>query len=247
MNPINRLIKRQVSRRTTLMLLRSTATALLVGCFPKRISTAQSVSQATPSCTVRPQQTEGPYFVDENLNRSDIRADTTSGLVKAGALLQLKLRVTQVSDRSCTPIAGAIVDIWHCDAAGVYSDVRDRRFDTTGQNFLRGYQVTDAAGNVEFLTIYPGWYQGRTVHIHFKIRTLATSGGQPSEFTSQLYFDDGITDQVQARSPYVSQGERTVKNNQDGIFRQGGTQLLLSPTETNQTYAAAFEIGLQPI
>lgn len=249
MSPLNHVINRPVSRRTTLLFLQSTATALLVGCLPKRISTAQSLSQslsqAAPGCTVRPQQTEGPYFVDEKLNRSDIRSDMASGLVKAGAPLQLKLRVTQVSDQSCTPIAGAIVDIWHCDATGIYSNVADRRFDTTGQNFLRGYQVTDAAGNVEFLTIYPGWYPGRTVHIHFKICTPATSGGQASEFTSQLYFDDGLTDQVHAQSPYASKGQRTVNNHQDGIFQQGGSQLLLSPTQTHQNYAAAFEIGLQ--
>jgi protocatechuate 3,4-dioxygenase beta subunit len=240
---MSRFLNTKLNRRTALMLMRSTATALLVGCLPRRISTAQS-AQSSPGCIVRPEQTEGPYFVDEKLDRSDIRSDTKSSLVKAGVPLQLKLQVTRVSDRSCTPISGAIVDIWHCDAAGAYSDVSDRRSDTTGQNFLRGYQVTDTAGNVEFLTIYPGWYQGRTVHIHFKIRTSAASG-QASEFTSQLYFDDAITDQVHARSPYTSHGQRTIRNNQDGIFRQGGSQLLLSPTQTNEGYAATFEIGLQ--
>lgn len=241
--PMYPFLNTKLRRRTALMLMRSAATALLVGCLPKRMSTAQS-AQSISNCTVRPQQTEGPYFVDEKLNRSDIRSDTKSGSVKVGVLLQLKLRVTQVGDRSCTPISGAIVDIWHCDATGAYSDVSDRSVDTTGQNFLRGYQTTDAAGNVEFLTIYPGWYQGRTVHIHFKVRTPATSG-QSSEFTSQLYFDDAMSDRVYAQSPYASRGERTIKNDEDGIFRQGGTQLLLSPTQTGQGYAATFEIGLQ--
>ncbi|WP_263971011.1 intradiol ring-cleavage dioxygenase [Leptolyngbya sp. NIES-2104] len=190
-------------------------------------------------CVVRPEQTEGPYFVDEKLNRSDIRSDSKSGAIKAGVPLQLKLRVTQVSDRSCTPIQGAIVDIWHCDATGAYSDVSDRRSDTTGQNFLRGYQTTDSNGTVEFLTIYPGWYQGRTVHIHFKVRNAN------QEFTSQLYFDDVLTDQVQAQSPYTSKEQRTVRNDRDGIFQDGGSQLLLSPTKTNQGYVATFEIGLQ--
>lgn len=243
MNSLNHLINRRINRRMALVVLRSTATALLVGCLPKRISTAQSV-QAIPACTIKPQQTEGPYFVDEKLNRSDIRSDVTSGSIKAGVPLQLTLRVTQVSDQSCTPLSGAIVDIWHCDATGVYSDVVDRNFNTRGQNFLRGYQTTDANGNVEFLTVYPGWYQGRTVHIHFKVRTPAASG-QTTEFTSQLYFEDTITDQVHAQSPYATKGQRTVRNTQDRIFQDGGNQLLLSPTKTNQGYAATFEVALQ--
>ncbi len=232
-------MKHKISRRNTLMLLRSTVTVLLVGCLPKKISAASS--QAQPACTVRPQQTEGPYFVDEKLNRSDIRSDSKSGTVKPGIPLQLKFQVSQVSHQSCTPMEGAIVDIWHCDASGVYSDVGDPNFNTAGQNFLRGSQTTDAGGNVQFLTIYPGWYQGRTVHIHFKVRTAQ----QNSEFTSQLYFDDAITDRVHAQSPYVEKGQRSIKNDQDGIFQQGGTQLLLSPTKTDQGYTAAFELGLQ--
>ncbi len=238
MNILTRLINHKMNRRTALMVLRSTATALLVGCLPRRISTAES-AQAIPACIIKPQQTEGPYFVDEKLNRSDIRSASASGSVKAGVPLQLTLRVTQIGDQSCTPRSGAIVDIWHCDATGVYSDVSDRSFNTQGQNFLRGYQTTDANGNVEFLTIYPGWYQGRTVHIHFKVRHVN------QEFTSQLYFEDGITDQVHAQSPYASKGQRTVRNDQDGIFQDGGRQLLLSPTKTNQGYAATFEVGLQ--
>jgi protocatechuate 3,4-dioxygenase beta subunit len=238
MDILHRLINRKINRRTALIVLRSTATAVLVGCLPKRNSIAQSV-QATPACTVKPQQTEGPYFVDEKLKRSDIRSDVGSGAVKAGVPLQLKLRVTQVSAQNCTPLAGAIVDIWHCDATGVYSDVSDRRGNTQGQNFLRGYQTTDANGTVEFLTVYPGWYQGRTVHIHFKVRHAN------QEFTSQLYFDDVITDQVHRQAPYASQGQRSLRNAQDGIFQDGGSQLLLSPTKTNQGYAATFDVGLQ--
>lgn len=172
------------------------------------------------------------------LNRL-INRRNTRGAVKAGVPLRLKLQVSQVSNQSCTPISGAIVDVWHCDATGAYSDVSDRRSDTTGQSFLRGYQTTDSNGNVEFLTIYPGWYQGRTVHIHFKVRN------SNQEFTSQLYFEDALTDQVHARSPYASKGERTTKNDQDGIFQDGGNQLLLSPTQTDQGYTAAFAIGLK--
>ncbi len=118
-----------------------------------------------PACVVRPQQTEGPYYVDGPLNRSDIRSEPGTGTVVPGALLALEFRVSRVASGSCTPLAGALVDIWQCDALGIYSGVRDTGglFDTTGQKFLRGHQVTDASGVARFATVYPGWYQGRAV------------------------------------------------------------------------------------
>jgi protocatechuate 3,4-dioxygenase beta subunit len=103
--------------------------------------------------------------------------------------------------------------------------------------------VTDANGTVRFTTIYPGWYLGRTVHIHFKVRADSKSG-QSHEFTSQLYFDDSITDQVHTQAPYAKKGQHTLRNNGDGIFRNGGDQLLLSLTRAKQGYAATFDIGL---
>jgi protocatechuate 3,4-dioxygenase beta subunit len=105
--------------------------------------------------------------------------------------------------------------------------------------------VTDSNGNAQFTTIYPGWYPGRTVHIHFKIRT-GSDVGQSYEFTSQLYFDDAVTDQVQAQAPYASKGRRQ-KNANDGIFQNGGDQLLLVLTKNNQGYTATFNIGLQSV
>jgi protocatechuate 3,4-dioxygenase beta subunit len=200
--------------------------------------------QAAPACVVRPEQTEGPFFVDERLNRSDIRSDPSDRSVKPGVPLRLAFNVMRVEGTSCTPLAGALVDVWHCDAAGQYSDVVDRTADTRGKQFLRGYQVTDARGAAEFRTIYPGWYQGRTVHIHFKIRTAAGSA-RAYEFTSQLYFDDAVTDQVHAQAPYASKGRRTVRNAQDGIFRAGGAQLLLPLARDGAGYAGTFNIGLQ--
>ncbi len=153
-----------------------------------------------PACVARPALTEGPYFVDEKLNRSDIRSDPSDGSVRQGALLALTFRVSQLTN-ACAPLGGASVDVWHCDAAGVYSDVSDPGFSTVGKKFLRGYQVTDSSGVAKFTTIYPGWYQGRAVHIHFKIRSH-TGSGSAYEFTSQLFFDDNITDQVYTQAPY---------------------------------------------
>ena len=150
-----------------------------------------------------PEQTQGPFFVEEKLNRSDLRVDPANGAVSAGVSLRLVLNVNQVANNSCTPLPGAVVDVWHCDALGSYSDVRDNAGgsgDTRGRKFLRGYQVTDEQGRVEFQTIYPGWYQGRTVHLHYKIRTNPSSE-VGHEFTSQLFFDEAITDQVHAQQP----------------------------------------------
>jgi protocatechuate 3,4-dioxygenase beta subunit len=243
----DRKLAKIISRREVLALFRATGTALVVvGCTSKKSSFAQTSTNKTtlPNCIVSPEQTEGPYFVDEKLNRSDIRTDPSDGKVVEGVPLQLTLRVSGVGSDRCRPISGATVDIWHCNALGVYSDVTDRSFDTVGKKFLRGYQVTDANGAVKFTTIYPGWYQGRTVHIHFKVRTAATSG-QSYEFTSQLYFDDAVSDRIYKQMPYASIGQRDQTNEQDGIFQRGGDKLLLSLTENQQGVAATFDIGLQ--
>jgi protocatechuate 3,4-dioxygenase beta subunit len=187
--------------------------------------------------------TEGPYFVDEQLERSDIRVEPSDNSIKEGAPLALTFAVTQISNSSCTPLAGAMVDIWHCDALGSYSGVSDPGFDTSGQKWLRGYQISDESGKAEFLTIYPGWYSGRAVHIHFKIRTTGTDG-QNYEFTSQLFFDETLTDQVHSQEPYAAKGERDTLNSTDNIYQNGSDQLLLNLTQANDGYSTQFDIAL---
>ncbi|TCO22299.1 dioxygenase-like protein [Kribbella steppae] len=113
--------------------------------------------------------------------------DTSDGSKVAGTAFTLVLHILQVGERACTPLPGATVDIWHCDAAGIYSDIAAEG--TTGKNFLRGYQVTNRGGIVKFTTVLPGWYQGRTVHTHVKVQTTGTDGN-PYEFTSQIYFTE---------------------------------------------------------
>jgi protocatechuate 3,4-dioxygenase beta subunit len=204
------------------------------------VAAAEAINTVVaPACVARPEMTEGPYFVDVRLNRSDIRSDANTGAVKEGAPLALTFRVSRIDADACAPLAGAVVDIWHCDAQGVYSGVTDRSFTTTSENWLRGYQVTDGGGAATFTTIYPGWYPGRTVHIHFKVRTDPDSA-QGYEFTSQLFFDDALSDQVLAQPPYNVQGSRTL-NSQDGIYDD---LLLLTVTTTDQGYAAVFDLGL---
>ena len=205
------------------------------------MATAETANATTaPDCVVRPELTEGPYFVDEQLNRADIRADSAGGAAKEGALLSLGFLISQIGNNSCTPLSGAMVDVWHCDADGVYSGVSDPGFDTSGENFLRGYQLTDAGGRAQFTTIYPGWYPGRTVHIHFKVRTNGPSG-EAYEFTSQLFFDEALTDQVHAQPPYAARGERNTRNNNDGIYND---LLLLDVSPTAGGYATSFHLGL---
>jgi protocatechuate 3,4-dioxygenase beta subunit len=259
----DRLIGRILSRREALAVLSATGAAVLVGCAPgssepepattgptqavssteTEAATAQAAVDTLPTCVVRPEMTEGPYFVDEQLNRSDIRSDPADGSVKEGAQLALTFRVSEVSDTACTPLEGVFVDIWHCDGLGVYSDAQDQGFNTVGQQFLRGYQLTDANGSARFTTIYPGWYFSRAVHIHFKIRSELNSNSS-YEFTSQLFFDDVLSDQVYAEEPYASKGERTIRNADDGIFQAGGSQLLLEVSQSGLGYAATFDIGL---
>lgn len=248
-------VGRILSRREVLALLGGSGAALLAACAPGALTSASptaaaqqtsaaattaaaasSAATVLPSCIVRPALTEGPYFVDEKLDRSDIRSDPGTGAVRPGALLTLNFLVSRVSGSACTALSGAVVDVWHCDALGVYSDVDNAR----GQKFLRGFQTTSASGATKFTTVYPGWYQGRAVHIHFKVRPTASS-----EFTSQLFFDDALNTQVFAQTPYSQKGTQGItRNSADGIFQQSAGKLTLSVTKSGDAYAATFDIGL---
>lgn len=232
---------RMLSRRDVVRLLGSGAAWMLaVNMAPRWVEAAV----AADPCVVRPEQTEGPYFVDERLNRSDIRSDPSDEQSRPGAPLALTIQLSRRTDGTCRPLTGAQVDIWQCDASGVYSDVRDPGFKTIGKKFLRGYQITDQLGEARFLTIYPGWYRGRTVHIHVKVRT-APRNGRSFEFTSQIYFDDAYTDRVHADGPYAARGKRTERNEDDGIFRRGGERLIITPAPIDGGgHAGTFAISL---
>ena len=246
----DRPIGQILTRRDALKLLGIGGAALLAACTTQKgISTLAPTTGSTAAgsnldCVVRPELTIGPYFVDNQLNRSDIRTEPSDNSVTPGAPLTLIVNVLSVANKSCTPIEGARVDVWHCDAQGVYSGVSNPGFETTGRKFLRGYQLTDATGRVQFLTIYPGWYPGRTVHVHFTIRTKGTDG-QDYQFTSQFFFDDALTDQVHALQPYASHGQRDTRNANDSIYNSGGEQLLLSlQGDKTSGFTGAMNIGL---
>lgn len=219
----------------------------LLGCTTRASTTADGSTTAaaagSTSCVLTAALTEGPFFVDEKFNRSDIRSDPPSGIVAAGSPLAVTFNVSRIDGSACTPLTGAFVDVWHCDAAGVYSDVAGN-----SRKFLRGYQVTDASGIARFTTAYPGWYSGRAVHIHFKLRLFA-GAAKTYEFTSQFFFDEALTDSVHARAPYVERGKRDVVNTTDGTYNRLSaaerTGLTLQTTSDGSGYAGVINLGVK--
>jgi protocatechuate 3,4-dioxygenase beta subunit len=243
----------RLSRREAFRLVGAAGAVALVG---REIVGKPCAAQGTVSCVVTPALTEGPYFVDEKLNRSDIRVDPSDNSVRPGVPLLLKMTVQRVDSTTCTPLTGATVDVWHCDALGNYSD--EAALSTGGKKFLRGYQVTDENGLVQFTTVYPGWYRGRAVHIHFKVRMYA--GSQKTyEFTSQFFFNEAITDAVYAQAPYNTKGSPDTRNSTDNIFQQpvsgstgtkSGDLLMLQTTKAEKEedgYVGTLAVGLKLI
>lgn len=191
---------------------------------------ASSVEDDEATCTLTPAQAEGPFFVDTGLVRSDLREG------KPGVPLELGLRV--VSADGCTPIEGAVLEVWHADADGVYSGFDVAQGNTAnagGETFLRGFQATGADGRASFVTSYPGWYPGRTPHIH----VMVLVDGRRL-LTTQLYFPEAVTDAVYALEPYAARGPRDTTNASDGLVR--GANLVGRVTESGEGYAMSFRL-----
>jgi protocatechuate 3,4-dioxygenase beta subunit len=208
-------------------------------------SSRAALATSSGCATLTKEETQGPFWVDERLNRSDIRYDTGSagtGAAVPGVPLTLTINL-QDAGAGCRPQVGAYVDIWHANAAGAYSDVSGSgNPNEVGHNFLRGYQVSDADGQVTFTTVYPGWYVSRTIHIHFRVR-LALDSTTTVDFTSQLFFDETINDTVQAQTGLGYQGSgRDTINSTDQLYDAS----LLVPLTGNTTdgYAGAFTVNL---
>jgi protocatechuate 3,4-dioxygenase beta subunit len=187
-------------------------------------SASAAIEQGVAQCILTPELTQGPYYVPGEA----IRHDITEG--KPGTPLLLSCRVVNAS--TCRPVAKAAVDVWHCDALGVYSGAIANN---AGTNFLRGVQRTNAQGTATFATIYPGFYAGRAVHIHVKVHVRGNV-----VHTGQLFFPAAVTRAVYGKEPYSAHGTSPdTPNPQDAIYRNGGRYGLLALRKT----AAAGYVG----
>ncbi len=212
----------------------------LAGAAPLALAAADAVRAAPvagPVCRLTPQVTQGPYWFDPKLDRADV----TEG--KPGVPVQVAVTVV---DGSCRPIAGARVDLWHCDAGGIYSGYEgqgdDHQTGAKGQAFLRGAQVTDAAGRVTFRSVWPGWYEGRTPHMHLKVFLDART-----VLTCQLFVPDALSEYLYDNVPaYRRPHKRDTFNRQDGIALQGGEAMVAAVKEMKDGYALALTVGVDP-
>ena len=175
---------------------------------------------------------EGPYFVDERINQADLYP-TSPGLQ-----LELTFNVYNTSSTQCVTLPGAWVDIWEANYNGKYSDEASEG--TKGLTYLRGYQVTDKNGTVNFRTTYPGYYTGRTVHLHIMVRTFDAAGNVLYRSTTQVYFDDSISDAVFTLAPYNTRPARQTRNQQDRIFSQKAVLPLVGDIKSG--YKAAYPV-----
>lgn len=220
-----------ISRRAFFKLGGLGLTALVTSAWRNRLSAHAShgsVLSLAVACVLTPEQTEGPYDIPKEKVRRNITEHRPG--------TPLKLRFTVVDSSTCKPIKGAAVDIWHCDAGGIYSGFISASTGgapgggggpTDKRTFLRGIQLTNSRGYAEFQTIYPGWYRGRTVHIHVKVH-LGGAGGHVVH-TGQLYFSDSLTARVFQAGPYRARAAaRDTFNSTDSIFQNGGRQSMLS-------------------
>lgn len=231
----------QLNRRHMLGLIAVTASG---GALISPAAFAQTASASTALlmpeanvCVITPETTEGPFYFDPELDREDI----TEG--RDGLPLIVRL---QIVDQQCRPIAGARVDLWHADAKGIYSGYPgqgdDRSLDTSGQKFLRGNRLADASGIVAFRTIYPGWYRGRTAHVHFKVIL-----NDADVLTGQMFFPDDFSEHLYTTlAPYTDRpAKRDMFNKDDRIALDAGPASHAAIREGGQALEALMIIGVQ--
>jgi protocatechuate 3,4-dioxygenase beta subunit len=246
-------VEKEISRRQVIGLLAAASAGVMLGCGggAKTATTTTTSSSSTgtssTSCTVTPEGEEGPYFVDDSatgFDRTDVRSNLDGSNVQSGIPFTLSI-YTYDSENSCAAMANLQVDIWHCNASGIYSaeDVED----TSGETWLRGYQITDANGLATFKTIIPGWYAGRTTHIHLRLRSTYDSTTTGGTNTTQLFFPQDVVDTINTTiSPYGGEGTNPTTNASDHVYSgetDGANLLTLSGDNTNG-YTATIKINL---
>jgi protocatechuate 3,4-dioxygenase beta subunit len=201
------------------------------------------------ACAVTPEGEIGPYFADDSasgFNRSNILSNLDGTDTQAGVGLTLTVTVLD-AQKGCAPYEGAQIDIWHCNASGVYSDIDGEG--TSTEQWCRGYQVTDASGKVTFVTIVPGWYEGRTTHIHLRLRSTYSEASSTSDGTNttQCFFDQTLVDTLYTTvSPYSAHGVNTTTNAADHVYAQeeSGANLLTLTGNDTDGYTASATIFL---
>jgi protocatechuate 3,4-dioxygenase beta subunit len=244
----------EITRRQVLGMVGGLGLALVPGCSPDSGSGSGSGSGSEPTttgtaastagaaagpsaaagttCNLASEVTQGPFWLTDHPEVADLVQD------RQGVPLTLTLTVV---DTACEPVGGAKVDIWHCDATGDYAGVGagggtgGAATRTSSENWLQGFQTAGRDGSVTFRTIYPGWYQGRAVHIHLKVFV-----GGDEVHTGQLFFPDDLSRTVFANAPY--RGEPSTLNSEDGIFTAAGSAALLAPTKSGSGYAASAQL-----
>jgi protocatechuate 3,4-dioxygenase beta subunit len=225
----NRNGSRSLTRRQALVGAAATASTILAW------RPAAQAAASPKVCILTPEAAQGPFYFDPKLVRTGIAEG------RPGAPLALTLQVVEAEN--CASLKAARVDVWHSDALGVYSGyARQATGSTEGETFLRGTQFTDADGAVRFTTIYPGWYPGRTPHIHFKVIL-----DDKDLVTGQLYFPDTVSERIYATlSPYRERkAERDTFNANDFIFqKQGGSETLVAVEEDGASCRASLVIGI---
>ena len=234
-------------RSRVLKMLAAFGSSILAGCggggssstVPTTAATTTATTTTTSSSCAETVEGEiGPYFADDSaagFNRSNILTNIDGTSAQAGIPLTLNVQVYD-SEKSCAAVAGAQVDIWQCNAEGVYSDESSES--TTGTSWLRGYQLTSASGVVTFTTIVPGWYAGRTTHIHLRVR---------SAYSEASSTNDGTIDAINSSvAPYSQHGTDPTTNANDHVYtpETKGTTLLSIAGDTASGYTATFSVGL---
>jgi protocatechuate 3,4-dioxygenase beta subunit len=231
-----------ITRRQAVLSLGITTSAVLT---PAQVfsatppATIRALLPSASACVLTPQAVEGPYYFDPKLLRNDITDN------KPGVPLRILLQVVDAG--TCAPLAGARADIWHADAIGEYSGYveqgDDQKTSTKGQTFLRGTQIADIRGEVAFDTVYPGWYRGRTPHIHFKIFL-----DEKMFVTGQIYFPDALSEFIFANvAPYKNRTKlRDTTNAADGVLQEsgGGHETFCNIKEDRDRYVASLIVGV---
>lgn len=202
------------------------------------MTTGTHAAGSTVTLPLTARATEGPYYFDA----ARVRADITEGL--PGVPLEVRF---VVMDSSGTPLPGLRVDIWHCNAAGLYSGYAgqgdNRRTSTVGATFLRGTLMAGADGVAAFRTVYPGWYEGRTTHIHFKVLS-----GTRSVLTSQFFLPDALSEFLYTSLPDYKRAQlRQTLNRNDGIALMAGSTVLGAVREEADRYVATLNLVVDPL